>query len=269
MTLATGKYDGFIRINYSIEEQNKIFSQPKNISILSNPITSVAGVVALVITGSAIAAGTALATSLASPSIAAGAIVPMQTKVKPLERLLRFAQGRLEPTARGSVVDAIVREARKRIKKRYCPICSSCIKHDYCYTCNKTTKVVEKEYTEKIRVLALQGIQLLASGEVKTLDVICSKLGISDKLGTDVIATLRNARLVRVKNIATKLMGKAVTTGISSAISFVLWITIGGFAILSTWLLITILVIALLLPILATKFFQWQARRAIGLPHKN
>ena len=264
MTLATGKYNGLITLNYSVEDQTEIFSQPKNIRIIGNPLTTVAGVVALVVTGSAIAAGTVLGTSMASPSLGAGALVSMQAQVVPLEGLKRFALGRLEPTARGSVVGAIVKAARKRIIKRICPICSSRIKHDYCYTCQKTAKKVEKEYTEKVKALALQGIQILASGEVKTLEALCSELGISDKLGTDVIATLKNAKLVKVKGIASKIMGKAVTAGISTGISIILWITIGGFAILNTYILITVLFLALLLPILITKFFQRRARRSLG-----
>ncbi len=263
MTLATGAYNGLITLKYSAQDQTEIFSQPKNISIIGNPLATVAGVVALVVTGGAIVAGTALGASIASSGIAAGAVVPMQAQVIPLEGLKNFALGRLEPTARGSVVGAIIKSARKRIVKQYCPICSSRIRHDYCYNCRKTAREVEKEYTEKVKELALQGIQLLASGETKTMEALCSSLGISDRLATDVIATLKNARLVKVKGIATKLMGKAVTAGISSGISLILWITIGGFAILSTWLLITVLFLALLLPILITRFFQWRAKHAL------
>ena len=109
----------------------------------------------------------------------------------------------------------------------------------------------------------MEGNRLLASGEVNTIDTLCSRLGIGGKLCTDVIATLKDARLVRVKGIAGKLMTKAVTAGISSAISLILWVTIGGFAVLGTYPLIIILVLALLLPILITKFFQWRARRVV------
>jgi len=156
-----------------------------------------------------------------------------------------------------------IRAVRKKVKKRNCPICSSRIKHDYCYSCKKTFKEVEKEYNDKVETLASQGLQLLVSGEVKTMGTLCSKLNISDKLGADVIATLKNEKLVKVKGIASKLMAKAVTTSISTAISAILWITIGGFAILSTWMLITVLLLALLLPILITKYFQWRAKRQL------
>ncbi|MFC1865615.1 hypothetical protein ACFLYB_02745 [Chloroflexota bacterium] len=96
------------------------------------------------------------------------------------------------------------------------------MKHDCCYICKKTAKEIEKEYTEKVKALALQGIQLLASGEVKTLDVLFSKLGIDNRLAMDVIASLKDAKLVNVKGIASKLMAKAVITGISTAISAIL-----------------------------------------------
>lgn len=178
-----------------------------------------------------------------------------------LAGLKSFAIRRLEPTARDSAVGASVRAARKKVKKCYCPICSSRIKHDYYYSCKKTFKEVEKKYNDKVKALASQGLQRLVSGEVKTMGALCSKLNISDKLGEDVIATLKNEKLMKVKGIASKLMAKAVTTGISTAISAILWITIGSFVILSTWMLITVLFLALLLPILITKYFQWRAKQ--------
>jgi hypothetical protein len=244
MPIATGLYRGLVEVSYSVGGQRETFSQPKNIHILGNPATTLVGTVAIATTAAAAASATILGISLAG--------------------LRQFALGRLEPTARGNVVGAITRAARKRVKKRYCPICSSRIKHDYCYTCQKTFKEVEKEYTEKVKELAMQGNQLLASGEVETIDALCSRLGISDRLAMDVVATLKDARLVRVKGIASRLMTKAVTAGISSAISLILWLTIGGFAVLGTYLLITILVLAILIPILITKFFQWRARRGVG-----
>ena len=261
LNIVTGLYHGTIELNYSIGGSPLAYSQPKDLRILGNPAASAVGIAAIVATGSAVAAGTVLGTSLAASG--AGAAAANVTLI-PLPALNSFILGRLEPTARGSVVGAIVRAARKRIVKRNCPICSTRIKHDYCYTCRKTAKEVEKEYTEKVKELALQGMQLLASGEVKTLDALRSRLNINDRLGMDVIATLKDARMVKIKGLAGKLMAKAVTTGISSAISIILWITIGGFAVLSVWLLITVLLLALLLPILITKFFQWRARRKLA-----
>jgi len=256
MNIATGVYNGLIELDYSATDSDKTFSHPIKVRILGNPVNSLVGVIGMVATAAAAVSAAVLGTSL----VAAGSIVTSNVQLIALENLKRFALGRLEPTARGSVVGAIVKAARKRIRKRNCPICSSRIKHDYCYTCKKTAKEVEKEYTEKVKALALEGIQLLASGEVKTMDALCSRLGIDNRLGMDVIATLKNAKLVKVKGIASKLMAKAVTTGISSAISIILWITIGGFAVLNTWMLVTVLFLALLLPILITKYFQWRAR---------
>jgi hypothetical protein len=251
MNIATDIYNGLIELVYSIVGNDKTFSYPIKIRILGNPINSLMGVIGIIATATATISSIILGTSL----VATGFFVTSNVQLIALENLKRFALGRLEPAARGSVVGALVRAARKRIKKRYCPICYSRIKHDYCYSCNKTTKEVEKEYTEKVKELAQKGIQLLASGEVKTMDALCSRLGIDNCLEIDVIATLKNAKLMKIKGIASKLMAKAATIGISSAISVILWITIGGFAILSTWMLVTVPFLALLLPILITKYF--------------
>ncbi len=260
MKITTGIYNGRIELEYSTTGSNKIFYYPIKIRILGNPVSSLVGVIGMVATAAAAVSAAVLGISL----VAAGSVVSSNVQLIALENLKRFALRRLEPTARGSVVGALVRAARKKIKKRYCPICSGHIKHDYCYSCKKTAKEAEKEYTEKVKALALQGIQLLASGEVKTMDALCARLGIDNRLGMDVIATLKNARLVKVKGIASKLMAKAVTTGISSAISIILWIAVGGFAILSTWMLLMVLFLALLLPILITKYFQWRAKKQLA-----
>ena len=259
MTIATGVYNGLIELDYSISGSNDSFSYPIKIRILGNPFASLVGVLGAIATAAAAVSAAILGTSLA----AGGSVVAANVQLIALENLKRFALGRLEPTARGSVVGAIVRAARKRVRKRYCPISYNRMKHDYCYICKKTAKEVEKEYTEKVKALALQGIQLLASGEVKTMDALCSKLGIDNRLAMDVIASLKNVKLVKVKGIASKLMAKAVITGISTAISAILWISIGGFAILNTWMLITVLFLALLLPVLITRYFQWRARKQL------
>jgi len=247
MPITTGVYDCEIKLIYTptATEDEEEFPYPVRIRITGNPVTSLTGTVAVVATATAAVSATILGISLAG--------------------LKAFAMSRLEPTARGSAVGATVRAVRKKVKKRNCPICSSRIKHDYCYSCNKTFKDVEREYNDKVRALASQGLQLLVSGEVKTMGALCSKLNISDRLGMDVVATLKNAKLVKVRGFASKLMAKAVTTGISSAISAILWITIGGFAILSTWMLVTVLFLALLLPILITKYFQWRAKRQVAV----
>ena len=189
--------------------------------------------------------------------------MPKKAPVTPLRNLMSLALERLEPTTRGRVVGAITKAAKNRVAKQICPLCSTRLKHGYCYTCRKPATEVRNEYTEKVKALALAGGRLLASGEARNLDALCSKLGISDKLGTDVVATLKNAKLVKVRGLARKLMGKAIMAGIGSGISAVLWITVGGFAVLSPSVLIVILVLSLVIPITLVKVLQVRARRAL------
>ena len=61
---------------------------------------------------------------------------------------------------------------------------------------------------------------------------------------------------MKVKGIARKLMGKALTVGIGSGLSAILWITIGGFAALSNQVLITILTLSVIIPIVVIKGLQ-------------
>ncbi|GAH37613.1 unnamed protein product, partial [marine sediment metagenome] len=82
-------------------------------------------------------------------------------------------------------------------------------------------------------------------------------------LGTDVIATLKHAKLVKVRGIARKLMGKAIVVGIGSGLSAVIWITVSGFAVLSTSVLVAILVASVVIPVVAVKSLQMKARRAL------
>jgi hypothetical protein len=157
----------------------------------------------------------------------------------------------------------IVKAAKGRIIKKKCPICGTRLKHRYCYTCKKSAKEVRNEYVYRVRALAVQSSGLLASGQVVTLNDLCSRLGISATLGTDVIATLKHAKLVKVRGIAAKLMGKAIVVGIGSGLSAVIWITVGGFAVLSTSALVAILVASVVIPIAVAKSLQMKARRAL------
>ena len=114
-----------------------------------------------------------------------------------------------------------------------------------------------------MKALVLQSSNLLASGEVVTLDELYSRLGINATLGTDVIATLKHAKLVKVKGIAGKLMGKAVMIGIGSGLSTVLWITVGGLVVLSSSVLVVILAASVVIPVAVTKSFQMKAKSTV------
>jgi hypothetical protein len=259
--LVTGIYRAVIKLEYTVGDQQQFWSEPKNIKIPGNPFSTLFGGVGAVTSGGVVAAILMLVRSLISPGIPAGATIPTSASISSLPRLRKLAAERLEPTTRGRVMGNVVKAAKGRIIKKRCPICRTYFKHSYCYTCKKSAKEVRNEYQSRVRTLALQSSKLLASGQVVTLNDLCSSLGISATLGTDVMATLKHAKLVKIKGVSSKLMGKAIMVGIGSGLSAVLWITVGGFAVLSSSVLIAILVASVVLPITVAKGLQMKARR--------
>jgi len=263
ITLVTGIYRAVIKLEYTVDDQKKVWSELKNIKILGNPMNTPLGAAGVVTSVGAVAAILMLTRSLISPGIPTGTTMPANTSFNLLQRLYDFATERLEPTTRGRVMGNIVKAAKRRIIKKKCPICGTCLKHGYCYTCKKSAKEVRNEYIDRVKALALQSSELLASGEVVALDDLYSRLGINAALGTDVIATLKQAKLVKVRGIARKLMGKAIVVGIGSGLSAVIWITVGAFAVLSTSVLVAILVASVVIPIVVAKSLQMKARRTL------
>ncbi len=260
-SLTTGIYRGQIRLEYTVGNREKVLSQWKNIRIPGNPLSTPAGAAGVAVSAGTVAAILVLARALAVPGLPAGTTLPSVVSVTPLTRLYVLAMERLEPMARGRVIGSIVSAAKKRILKDKCPICETRLKHGYCYTCKKPAKDVRNEYTNKLKELALQGGQLINSGQVATLDDLCSSLGVNGKLGTDVIATLRHAKLIKVRGLARKAAGKAVMAGIGTGVSTIIWITVGGFAVLSTSALIIILIASIVIPLAVTKSLRMKARR--------
>ena len=266
--LVTGIYRTVITLEYTADNQPKTWSEAGNIKFAGNPLNTPAGAAGVVIGGGTLAAVFWLIKSLAAPGLPAGAVLPTGTPVRSLPGLRNLVAERLEPTARGRLMGNITRTARGRIIKDRCPVCGTRFKHGYCYPCRKSAKEVRKEYADRVTALVLQSGKLLASGQVATLDELCSRLGIDVKLGTDVIATLRHARLVKVKGMASKLMGKAVMVGIGSGLSTILWITMGGLVVLSSSALVVTLAASIVLPVAITKGFQIKAKRTLKKPVK-
>ena len=263
MTLVTGIYRAVIKLEYTVDDQKKVWTELRNIKILGNPMSTPLGAAGVITSVGAVAAILMLIRSLISPGIPTDTTMPVNTSFNLLQRLYDFATKRLEPTTRGRVMGNIAKAAKRRIVKKKCPICGTRLKHGYCYTCKKSAKEVRNEYIDRVKALALQSSELLASGEVVALDDLYSRLGINAALGTDVIATLKHAKLVKVRGIARKLMGKAIMVGIGSGLSAVIWITVGGFAVLSTSVLVAILVTSIVIPVVVAKSFQMKARRAL------
>jgi hypothetical protein len=261
--LTTGIYHSQLKLEYARGSQEKARSQWIYIHILGNPLTTPAGAAGIAVGVGTLAAILLLVRSLVVPAIPKGTALPSSTLVRPQTLLRDLAMNRLEPTARGRVMGSIVSATKKCIVKEKCPICEIRLKHGYCFTCQKSAKDLRREFTAKLSDLALQTGQLIESGQVINLDDLCSKLGISRRLGTDVIATLAHARLVKVKGLARKLMGKALMVGIGSGLSIVIWVTIGGLAFLSTSALVIILVASVAIPLVVTKGLQMKAKHDI------
>jgi len=261
--LVSGTYHAVITLEYTAGNQQKAWSEAKNIRISGNPLNTPVGAAGVVIGGGTLAAILMLIRSLITPGLPAGITMPVSTLVRSLPRLYNLATERLEPTTRGRVMGSIVKAAKGRIIKDRCPICRTRLKHGYCYTCKKSAKEVRKEYVDRVRTLALQSSELLASGQAATLDELCSRLGVDAKLGTDVIATLKHAKLVKVKGMVGKLMGKAVMIGIGSGLSAVLWITLGGLVVLSSSALVVILAASVVIPVAVTKGFKMKAKSTV------
>jgi hypothetical protein len=263
MTLVTGIYRAVIKLEYTVDDQKKVWNELKNIKILGNPMSTPLGAAGVVTSVGAVAAILMLIRSLISSGIPIGTTMPANTSFNLLQRLYDFATERLEPTTRGRVMGNIVKAAKRRIIKEKCPICGTRLKHSYCYTCKKSAKEVRNEYIDRVKALALQSSELLASGEVVALDDLYSRLGVNAALGTDVIVTLKHAKLVKVRGIARKLMGKAIVVGIGSGLSTVLWVTVGGLVVLSSSAMVAILVASVVIPIVVAKSLQMKARRAL------
>ena len=263
LPLITGIYRSVINLEYTVGDRNMVWSESKNIRILGNPLVTPLGAAGLIVSMGTVASILMLMRSLVVPNLPGGTMLPAHTSISSLPRLYDLAAERLEPAARGRMMGSMVKAAKGRVTRNKCPVCETRLKHGYCYTCKKSAKEVRNEYTDRVRTVAIQGSKLLASGEVTTIDDLCSRLGINARMGTDVIATLKNAKLVKIRGIARKLMGKAVMAGIGSGLSTVLWVTVGGLVVLSSSAMVAILVTSVVIPVTLTKSLQMRARHAI------
>ena len=240
--LITGKYRTQVLLDYSVGETEAVWSRWINIQVTGNPLFTPVGGAGAVIS-----------------ALTLGAILWL---AKGLSSLYQLAMGNLESLARGRLVGSFVNAARKRIVKDKCPVCGNRFQNEYCLTCKKSAKQIRREYGDRLQDLAQQGEKLLADGKA-TFDELCPELGISGQLGTDVIAVIKDARMFRVQGFARKLMVRAVFTGIGFAISTIIWITVGGLAVLSTAALVVILVAAIVIPLSITWGLRLKAKHAL------
>ncbi len=259
----TGVFRATVTLNYVASGQAKSWSVTKQLKISGNPMATTAGKAAAAVAGGAVVAAAVLVKSLVAPGVAAGASIAGGAIAKSGSGLQDFISGRLEPTARGRVMANIVKAARSRATKDRCPLCETHFKHGHCHTCKKTTKQVRNEYAEKVATFAVAGAQLIANGEVTTPDDLGSQLDISDRLAKDVFATLGKTKLVKLRGIGRGILLKATVMGITTGLSTVLWVTVGGLTALDTWALAAILAGSIVVPIVIAKSLQAKARRQL------
>lgn len=249
VNIATGKYKAVVKLEYASLGQIKAWTQSREVNVPGNPMTTVAGVAAAVVTGIALGGLIALLKSLAGYSLETQALSGRKS---------------LEARARSNVSSSLVAAVKKNVVKGRCPICAGVIKHGFCRSCRKPAKELQREYRRLIHDLAAAGIKLLADGEVKSIGELPQKLGINGALAIDVMATIHNARLFEMKRVARSLFVSALLMGISSAVASILWITIGGLAVLSTAALMAVLILSVLVPFVIARALQARMRRQLA-----
>ena len=126
----------------------------------------------------------------------------------------------------------------------------------------KSAKQVSREYRNRLKNLAIRGEELFVAGKL-TRNELCTTLEIDSQTATDVIAVMNNAKLYRVKGFARGLMIKGILASICFTISTIIWVTVGGFAILSTAALLTILIAATIIPLAVTWGFRAKAKHTL------
>jgi hypothetical protein len=251
VNVTTGKYKAIIKLEYTALGQLKNWTQSREVEVPGNPLTTIAGVAAAIITGIALGGVAALLKSLAGYSLETQALSGKKS---------------LEAQTRSKVSGSLVAAVKKILVKDRCPICREVIKHGHCPSCRKSARELLRIYRRRIHDLAAAGIKLLADGEVKSIQELPQRLGINGRLASDVTATIQNTRLFEAKRVSRSLLTSALLTGISSAIAGILWVTIGGFAALNTTVLMVILVLSVLIPFVIARVLRMRMLRWLNRP---
>lgn len=246
VNVTTGKYKAVIKLEYKSLGSPKTWTQTREVEVPGNPMATVAGVATAIITGVALVGVAALLKSLAGYSLETQALSGSKS---------------LESQARSKVSSALVSAVKKVLVKDRCPVCEGVIKHGFCPNCRKSARELQRLYRRRIHDLAGAGMKLLEGGEVKSMADIPEKLGISGALAEAVRATMQNARLFEVKRVTRSLMVSALITGASSAVASLLWVTIGGLAVLNTAVLMGVLLLSVLLPLIIAGALNLRMRR--------
>jgi hypothetical protein len=246
INISTGKYKAIVKVEYTSQAESKTWTQSREIEVPGNPMATVAGVAAAIITGIALGGLLSLLKSLAGYSLETQALSGKKS---------------LESQARGKVSQSLVTAVRKICVKDRCPVCAEVIKHGFCSACRKPARELQRLYRRRIHDLSAAGMRLLAEGEVESVGDLPQRLGITGGLAIDVTAAIQNARVFEAKRVARSLLISALMTGISSALAGVFWVTIGGLAVLNTTALMVVLVLSILVPFMITAALRLRMMR--------
>jgi hypothetical protein len=247
--VTTGKYRAVIKLEYASLGEMKIWTQSREVEVPGNPMATVAGVAAAIATGAALGGVAALVKSLAGYSLEAQALTGRKT---------------LEVQARGKTSKSLVSAVKKIIVTDKCPVCGDKLQHDFCRTCRKSAKDLQKLYHKHLYDLAAEGTNLMKTGEVKTTEELPQKLEIDGTLAVDVTAIIKNARLFEARRAGRSILGSALLMGISSAVAAILWLTIGRLVVLTTTATLVIIALSILLPWIVTALLHLRMRRRIA-----
>ncbi len=231
--IATGKYRAVVRLEYLASGAARSWTQARDVEVPGNPLATVAGMGAAVISGMALGGMLALVKSSVGFN---------------LETQVLSGKKSLEARARSKVSNLIASAAKRLVVKEKCPLCQARLEHGFCPACGQSVKQLQKAYRALVKQLSAQGMELLAAREVESIATIPEAMGIEGELARDVVGTMHNARLLRVKKFGRSLMGAALVSGAASGIAAVLWVTLGGFSVLSTTALTIILALSFVIP---------------------
>ena len=114
--------------------------------------------------------GLRVARTLASPRLPRGAVASWGAFMIPSKLLLGLLRDQVNPAMRARALNRLTREAKKRIIKRQCQICSQRLQRGQCPHCGKSGAATQREYLELVRYVILETLPLLAQRNAMTLE---------------------------------------------------------------------------------------------------
>lgn len=251
LSIVTGIYKVRSVLEYQVLEEARSWENTFNLKIPG--IASLASLATLIVLASGVSSVVSLARYVYEPP-KPGSIASANARMSSLKLLEDWISDRIEPATRGRLISLLTREIERRIRKEYCPLCGNRVKKGFC----KTDGLSIKEARQKYKQLILNLVEKLARGlmtrkKVVTLSDVKEFLNVDERIATDVLSVMSKGKLVSIKGLGKKVAGKAVKTGINSALSYIMLVTVGGLQALSFEMLVIILVASIFVPLIIAK----------------